>query len=148
MSTFFDDRAPSVNLPEPEAPWDTEIGRGVPLTILLARTRAWALTASGFIAYSSGFEFDVIMVRRRPPAPGSSRGRPWNPPRLELFDGNGRQLPLRGGGGGGSDDHMRWGIRCMAMPRSGPLRLAVREPAWAVAEVELDAGPLLDRPTA
>jgi hypothetical protein len=117
--------------PTVHEPFDLERGQGVPLALLIHRSRTLALIASGFIAYSAGFEFQLSAIRRSRPV--TARGDILR----GIFD---LQLLIEAEGGRGlairpddiaQGDGQWWSTRYVVLeaPPPGRLTLIVNWPA-------------------
>ena len=174
--SFFDD-LPEPPEPEPErtrpawsGPPANQLGVGVPLRILLARTERVAMALDGVVVYSTGFGFSLAgrLRRRSGETDANMAHRVIRPPRAgtrQLLVGvrfsDGRRatgdlflddrddtpagpvlLALGGRSGGRTFDVQYW---VWPLPPEGPLTIVCRWEEEGIDEtrVEVDAAPIL-----
>lgn len=168
--SFFEPPPPPEPEPaeQPQPPWvgppGNELGAAVPLRYVLVRTDDAAILLDGFVAYSSGVEFELTakwrVGHRRDPADvhrahglaedvkfgfrfadgrkATNSGMPWRD-----LDTPGPVLMGRGGHGSASEQQMRYWL--WPLPPPGPMQAVVEWPPQGVpqTEVEVDSGAIL-----
>jgi hypothetical protein len=169
---FFSDLQPpddTNNEPEPRrVKWrgdaDDTVGIGLPFNSLLVLTDQVAVTATGFLAYPSGFAFTLVTISRLSPSPvslgmhphpGAIRrgGLPGGEFRFGIGFSDGtaaftmhrnrpegepapRILHARGGGGGGRT--YRQSFWCEPLPSPGSMKFVCEWPDLDIPETSVD----------
>jgi hypothetical protein len=144
---------------------DDETGASVPLRVVLFQDDMTAISVTGLVAYTTGFAFNLNVLRRvddvlrliehlgrRPEASekvvklriGYADGRRAS--NADHFDDGPEDIRLSssGGGGGGTAYHARYWA--WPLPPQGPLTFGVEWGSIALpfTEIEIDAQPIID----
>lgn len=132
------------------ARFDQELGRTVPVSLLVHRTRKLAVIANSFIAYRTGFSFVLYTVQRNAPKYHSGSPRPnltVDHKTLTVVDAGGRKLPIEPDFvGHGSLGWMAYRYFVLELPRSSPITISLDWPGRRSLQVsaQLEAQPILE----
>ena len=133
------------------ARFDQELGRTVPVSLLVHRTRKLAVIANSFIAYRTGFSFILYMVQRNPPkhVPGLSSRPNVNVDHetLDVVDAGGRNLSTEPDfAGHGSVGWMACRYFVLELPAPGLMTVSLDWPGRHSLRVSalLESRPILE----
>ncbi len=133
------------------ARFDQELGRTVPVSLLVHRTRKLAVIANSFISYRTGFSFILYTVQRNAPkhVPGLS-SRPnlsVDHETLNVVDAGGRKLSTEPDfAGHGSLGWMAYRYFVLELPALGPMIVSLDWPGRRSLRVSapLESRPILE----
>jgi hypothetical protein len=127
--------------------FNLERGQGVPLSLLIHRSRTLALLASNFIAYSAGFEFQLSVIRRGPAPAVRTNFQGIFDLMIAVETESGRQLRIREDdiGHGENDLWLSFGYVVVEPPPMGRIALIANWPARRMvdARAEFDSEILI-----